>query len=68
MKITDQMIENKINKLYDLYEKTDETDDDIYETIAMLRELRVSRRESQLLRQQRDQLIYGDKDNGNTTN
>lgn len=66
MKITDQMIDNKINKLYHQYEETD--DEDIHETIIMLRELRVLRRENQLLRQQRDQLIYGDKDNGNTTN
>lgn len=63
MKITDQMIDNKISKLYHRYEETD--DEEVHETISMLRELRVLRLENKLLRAK---LFYGEKGNGNTTN
>lgn len=58
MKITDQMIDNKIAKLYHQYEETD--DEEVHETALMLRELRTLRLENKLLRQERN--------NGNTTN
>jgi hypothetical protein len=58
MKITDQMIDSKISKLYHRYEETD--DEEVYETIVILRELRTLRLENKLLRQERN--------NGYTTN